>query len=1116
MVGVFLCGLWWILYGFGFLVVSVRGDFVQGNAGWWQIDGKTMSDSFPSEQEVLAQASWIRGLVRSMIQDEHLAEDLAQDAMEAGLKGKGPQGGNPRAWLAGVVRNQVRQQQRAARRRGDRERRSARPAHAVSTAELVARVEIQKRVASAVLGLPEPYRKSLLLRFYEGLSVRRIATLLEVPRKTVESRLYRGLRLLRGELHRSLGDSWAGVVLPLAIPVGTVPSVALTSFPVLMTSKSISLAAVALILACGLLFWPRSPVGGSDDDGAPDRGAVATAEPSEAGAGTLAEVPPPLGREAVDAAVAAVGGGSARGRLRVRVVQDHSGEPVAGAEVYWVDEDVAARQEYLTALEGAGDHLGGIIEVFGWHGTTGNDGTLDLDARVGQVVMAGSANGLWGSVRRVVGPGQAGLPEVVELRLLPDFGVGVVVVDERGEPLSGIPVAYHTAASWPPDGKNMSATTDPQGQVELRHLGDLISWRPGYKRLHFVSIELPVHPRVHAEFDPRQTPPVELKLVLPAGGAVEVELRDLAGELSGDQVQVFLQKRMSAQQRERRNAPPSRMAPWSELGLISEYSSAGTVRFDHVGLGLELEVGAQFESGGDLRRTTFTGPIREGETVRIRLNQARATPSVAGRILDENGQPWSDASQGLLLWVRDGGRVMTSRIEVIPDEAGRFQALCADVPTAIPLTARFALTAKEAGTVRLWASEVLNLIPPSGLDLGDLQLPQQPLVGGVVVNPAAEPVSAVNVMAIGTSFNSADNPPDAEGQIRSRLRRQLWNWNDSQGSFVFRAPHQLFKEFAVAATPSTRLNLSGGARSDYTPGQTDLRLVVGPMQQGIRGTLLVDPWLIHAISISLYSERKDPVSGNLWRGSSTVSLNSSGEYHQKLEANGTQYQVLVEDALTGMVLHRSDWHPIHPGQVTTVPPIDLRNMLREHRIHVSSKSAEPLEGLRFLSPDLVHPQVALEMKNPARLLTHTTTHTIEVVAKGHRPQQVTLDREEITVVLERGYPLSIQVQGLEQIPTDTPLVLKLTPAGPPSAETRSLSTELPLDANRSAQGFALHPGSWKLTIIHYRTTTQNSTTITSNEPLGSATIEVLNVEELQFFSLISNPEFLAEFLSHDQ
>ncbi len=215
-----------------------------------------MVDQFHSEKEILAHASWIRGLVRSMIRDEHMAEDLVQDALEAGLRNKGSKPQNPRAWLAGVVRNLYRQQIRSLTKRTDRERRLDHPSYAPSTEELVEKVEIQRRVAKAVTTLPEPYRTTLLLRFYEGHSISRIAVIQEAPQKTVESRIYRGFQLLRRELQASLGSSWAGAVFPLAIPTGQDSPAPLAPFTVLMTSKITSLVAAIAILACFILFWP--------------------------------------------------------------------------------------------------------------------------------------------------------------------------------------------------------------------------------------------------------------------------------------------------------------------------------------------------------------------------------------------------------------------------------------------------------------------------------------------------------------------------------------------------------------------------------------------------------------------------------------------------------------------------------------------------------------------------------------------------------------------------------------------------------------------------------------------------------------------------------------------
>jgi RNA polymerase sigma-70 factor, ECF subfamily len=62
--------------------------------------------------------------------------------------------------------------------------------------------EEQGMVRQAVDGLDEIYRSVIILLYYQKLSYEQIASVLEVPVKTVETRLYRARRLLRVRLEQ--------------------------------------------------------------------------------------------------------------------------------------------------------------------------------------------------------------------------------------------------------------------------------------------------------------------------------------------------------------------------------------------------------------------------------------------------------------------------------------------------------------------------------------------------------------------------------------------------------------------------------------------------------------------------------------------------------------------------------------------------------------------------------------------------------------------------------------------------------------------------------------------------------------------------------------------------
>jgi RNA polymerase sigma factor (sigma-70 family) len=216
----------------------------------------TNSNSLPA---LLDQAAWIQGLAQRMVRDPNLADDLAQDAIEAGLKGTTDQIRNPRAWLAGAVRNLHLEELRKRKVRRERPQSDELSGAEASAGELAERLEIQRKVSQAVLDLPERYSSLVILRFYEKRPVRAIAAELGLGRREVENRLTQALQLLRGSLQKRLGANWAALFLPFSVPThwgASVTASVLHAPPAFLLSLLLSLAA---LFGVGISLWPGLP-----------------------------------------------------------------------------------------------------------------------------------------------------------------------------------------------------------------------------------------------------------------------------------------------------------------------------------------------------------------------------------------------------------------------------------------------------------------------------------------------------------------------------------------------------------------------------------------------------------------------------------------------------------------------------------------------------------------------------------------------------------------------------------------------------------------------------------------------------------------------------------------
>ncbi len=237
---------------------------------------ETMSDSLtPAEALLLEHVAWMRALARSLVRDEQAAEDLAQDATVAALEGAPSEPGRFRAWIRSALAHRAADRSRARRNAAAREFDHARAEALPDTIELLERVETQRRIADHLQGLEEPYRTTLLLRFFEDLAPREIAARTGTEVATVKSRLHRGLELLRARLDRESGGDRRVWVAALA-PFCHEPALAPWTLILGMNIKTFVVAVA--VVAAGALWLTR----GSDESTEPDALIAAIAPPADA------------------------------------------------------------------------------------------------------------------------------------------------------------------------------------------------------------------------------------------------------------------------------------------------------------------------------------------------------------------------------------------------------------------------------------------------------------------------------------------------------------------------------------------------------------------------------------------------------------------------------------------------------------------------------------------------------------------------------------------------------------------------------------------------------------------------------------------------------------------
>ena len=210
----------------------------------------------PFTDALLAQTGWLRRLVRSLVEDTAQVDDVCQATLLEAWRYRPAHDRSLRPWLASVARRLSTRIVLRERERPKREAASARSGAEASAAEVVEQASWHQTVINAVMELGEPYRATILLRYWEGASPREVARRMSVPVETVRTRLKRGLAALRESLDRRGGNrqAWFAALLPIA---HAPRAFSLTAATILMTQKTTWTVAMAVTaIALGWLLWP--------------------------------------------------------------------------------------------------------------------------------------------------------------------------------------------------------------------------------------------------------------------------------------------------------------------------------------------------------------------------------------------------------------------------------------------------------------------------------------------------------------------------------------------------------------------------------------------------------------------------------------------------------------------------------------------------------------------------------------------------------------------------------------------------------------------------------------------------------------------------------------------
>mgnify|MGYP003887587683 CR=1 FL=1 len=160
-----------------------------------------------------AHREWLERLSLRLVGDEHAAADLVQDTLMALLVHRPEQRDGVRGWLRAVLVHGVIRYRKTEAFRRAREVARERDDEFPSAEEVFERTNAHRRLVEAVMSLKEPYRSTLLYRFYDEFPPRVIAEKTGTPVETVKTRIKRGLVLLRAKLEDDSPDGVLSVAV---------------------------------------------------------------------------------------------------------------------------------------------------------------------------------------------------------------------------------------------------------------------------------------------------------------------------------------------------------------------------------------------------------------------------------------------------------------------------------------------------------------------------------------------------------------------------------------------------------------------------------------------------------------------------------------------------------------------------------------------------------------------------------------------------------------------------------------------------------------------------------------------------------------------------------------
>ncbi len=974
-------------------------------------------------EELMAHTEWVWRLARSLVVDDPSADDVVADTWVIALErppGRiGPQDGLA-GWLAKVVRRVAGRHRRTAQRRGAREARAARSEQLPPAERVLEMEESRRKLIAALMGLPDPYKCVLILRYYDGLGAAAIARRVGGTASGVRTRLARGHTLLRERLqrdHRESGTSWLSAIGPLAWHRPGEFGV----WAVLTSTKAIVAAAAGLLMVFALI-WNLTRSGPGIRDVSPASSSLSADSPSERGAVTearTAAIEPSGPKDPRDRTpIEATDGG-----FQILVVEAATGEPVEGAEV-WCAAGELNTSYWPKVTQFENPDIEELVIAHGRRAITDARGVARLPAGLPYSHFSARSGTRWGLISGSPREGET-LPVSIGL----DRDLVVQAVSPDLAPLEGVEVTLSMRQGSHADGV-WWARTGANGLVRVRHFDHWIRRGLLEGKVPVVAVASPLAEPIERVLDPRARLPEPVQLILPETAAVTVLLQDESGQplIQNTWVQLRANRHLDL-------TDDPRYGPW-----WSRYTTASRAVFHDVGVGLRLELNCAPGDGFSPMVREIEGPSASGESIEVVLRLERGQAVLTGRLVDLAGQS-IDPRPGLV-WVDSVGgedRQSESAGHLLFASDGRFRAPLRrpDLPGKL-VDLRFELYSVGDLKALSGTQRGVQLARRGDTDVGEVEVSSAPLVvAGRVIGSDGNPVSEA---AIGL-MRWERLGPGSESETWNHFQR-IPNTAAEDGTFEVR-------ETLAPGSYALYVRQSGYLASDPIPFQLGSSgLLVQLQQEGLlEGHVLVDPGIpSEALCVSfVWGDRSSPDPG---KSSRRVWLTPGGDFRlNELWPGRGSLLVHLQDE-DGAVASVADL-TVPSGSIATdsrLHAIDLRSRVWKLELELVDLAGKPVPAGHVAvrpsqTPGSWARRVAFEQ---GRLILVESERPVdlEVWAAGYRTCRLSAVDRDQRAILEPGLEILVSLPSSIELPRDEQrLVVSLVKRSPgPSVPENIRST----------------------------------------------------------------------------